>query len=386
MTLANLDIEELRQKITAAYQADQLLLEKFREYARRLKDGIRPLRPHSANAVSFVSADGGDNRIAFNPALIELVRVVDSRGNQCALDVVASSSSLSELEKRAEVGPWCVSPLYRLCADLNLKLKDLSYLLEGMGQGGKSTGALRCYRDIVEWAVLYDMVCNPALQWGGDTILVRDGLLRTKSFRRDIFPLITERIKAGAEAHARRNVTISLVGVAKQSAVLSRLAVALELEGTFNKNFPCYVEVPQDIEADCYNYDRTWLLNYDTAPENEEGERLYQSMGSLFLVKFGDRAMDPVWPVDIVNWQKANAGRILGQLMYDAHYGFPIPDYPMCIQKAHELSKINSLEVEMLQDLVFAGISQSLNQDETDRLLRFRYLSQNLAAWRYMEG
>ncbi|MCL6559256.1 MAG: hypothetical protein K6U74_10755, partial [Firmicutes bacterium] len=126
---------------------------------------------------------------------------------------------------------------------------DLSYLIKTIGQGGKSTGALRCYRDIIEWVVLYDMVCNPHIQWGGDTILVRDGLLRTKTFKRDVFPKIRVKIKAGVEAHAQRNVTISLVGVAKQSAVLSRLAVALELEGVFHKTFPCYGQPPPLKEA-----------------------------------------------------------------------------------------------------------------------------------------
>ena len=39
-----------------------------------------------------MSADGGDNRIYFNPAVIELVRIVDSRGNQCALDAIAGNA------------------------------------------------------------------------------------------------------------------------------------------------------------------------------------------------------------------------------------------------------------------------------------------------------
>ncbi|GEA18914.1 hypothetical protein [Moorella sp. E306M] len=385
MTIANLDMEALQKKIIEAYQADSHLLEKFREYARRLKDNVRPLKAYSVNAVSFVSADGGDNRIMFDPALIELVRVVDSRGQEYVLDVVASSSTLDELEKRIQPGPQCIEPLRRLCSDLGLKLGELSYLLKNMGQGGNSTSALRAYRDIVEWAVLYEMVCNPHLQWGGDTILVRDGLLRTKTFRRDIFPKIREKIKAGIEVHARRNVTVSLVGVAKQSAVLSKLAVALELEGVFHRKYPCYVEVPLDIERDCYNYDRTWLLNYDTAETEEERAR-FQSMGCLHLVKFGDKPGDPVWPVDIADWQRDQAPKILGQLIYDAQYGFPIPDYPMCIQKAHDRSRIGHIEIEILQDMVFKGLTQNLNADEYNRLLRFRYLSQDLKKWRYMEG
>jgi len=269
-----------------------------------------------------VSADGGDNRLCFNPAVVELVRVVDSRGNQCALDAVASTVDLQELEKRATPdSEHRVTPLQRLSQDIGKSLREMSYLIRSIGTPGKSTGAVRCYRDIVEWAVLYDLVANPELQWGSDTILVRDGLLRTKSFTRDVFPLMDQRLRDGIAAHADRNVQLSLVGVAKQSAVLGRLAVALELEATFHKSFPCYVRVDDDIEEECYNFDRTWLQTFETAEEDDTGRRLYQSFGRLHLVKFGDRPMDPVWPVDIAEWEVDRADRILGQLTVDAQQG-----------------------------------------------------------------
>jgi len=387
MALANFDLDELRSKVISAYKADDPLLQKFRQYARRLADNIRPLRTYSVNAVSFVSADGGDNRLVFNPATIELVRVVDSRGNQCVLDAVASTATLSELEERGRTGtPTGISPLQRLCTDLNLPLSKLSYLIRGLGQPGKSTGAIRCYRDIVEWAVLYDLVTNPMIQWGGDTILVRDGLLRTKSFRRDVFPFIDQKLRAGVAKHLERNVHLHVVGVAKQSAVLGRLAVALELEATFHKPFPCYVQVDREIEEDCYNFDRTWLETFETSEAEEDGRRLYQALGRMFLVKFGDRPLDPVWPVDIAEWQITDAPKILGQLTIDAQQGFPIPDYPMCIQRAHEFAKLTGLEVEVLQDILVQGMCQKLTPDETERLLRMKYLGQSLAALRYKEA
>jgi hypothetical protein len=337
--------------------------------------------------VSFVSADGGDNRLTFNPSVIELVRVVDSRGNECALDAVPNTAAFSELEKRIQVGsPHVVQPLQRLCADLAVDLWDLSYLLRAAGTPGKSTGAVRCYRDIVEWSVLYDLVTNPAMQWGSDTILVRDGLLRTKSFTRSVFPKIDGKIREGIGRHEGQNVRLSLVGVAKQSAVLGTLALALELEAVFDRDYPCYVRVPTEIEEECYNYDRTWLDTYETAEPDDEGRRLYQSFGNLFLVKFGDRKLDPVWPVDIAEWQVQEADRILGQLTVDAQYGFPIPDYPMCIQQAHDYAKITGLEVEVLQDLLIEAMEVGLTPDQTERLLRLKHLGRSLAALRYKEA
>ena len=386
MALANFNLDELRAKVVAAYKADDPVLQKFRTYARRLRDKIKPLRTYSVNAVSFVSSDGGDNRLTFNPAIVELVRVVDSRGNQCVLDAVASTATLQDIEDRARSGTNLVPQLHRLCSDLGKQVHELSYLIRGIGTPGKSTGAMRCYRDIVEWAVLYDLITSPSLQWGGDTILVRDGLLRTKSFTRSVFPEIDRRLRQGIDTHAGRNVSLSLVGVAKQSAVLGRLAVALELEAVFHKEFPCYVQVDSDIEADCYNFDHTWLDTYETTDVDEKGQKLYQSLGRMFLVKFGDRPLDPVWPVDVAEWQTGNVDKVLGQLAIDAQQGFPIPDYPMCIQRAHDFAKLTGLEVEVLQDLLVEGMCRLLTPDESERLLRLKYLGQSLAALRYKEA
>jgi len=256
-----------------------------------------------------------------------------------------------------------------------------------MDEAAKSTGAMRTYRDIVEWAVLYDLVANPKIQWGSDTIIVRDALLRTKSFRRDVFPQIDKRIRVAVERHAKEShVRIAIVGVAKQSAVLSRLAVALELEATFAKPYPCFVQVPRDVEEDCYHFDRTWLDTYETTEDRDDGDPLYQSIGQMFLAKFGDRPMDPVWPVDIAVWQVSEAEKILGQLALDAQQGFPIPDYPMCIQRAHDFAKLTGIEIEVLQDILLAGVTQKLTPDEVERLLRLKYLGQHLAGLRYKEG
>ncbi len=387
MALANFDLEALKARVIAAYKVDDPLLSRFRQYARLLKANVRPLRTYSVNAVSFVSADGGDNRLSFNPAVVELVRVVDSRGNQCALDAIASTAKLVELNERIRPdAPSLVAPLQRLCNDLSLDVPALSYLLGGMGDPAKSTGAIRCYRDLVEWAVLYDLITNPGIQWGGDTILIRDGLLRTKSFKREVFPRIDENLRKGVRRHRDRNVSLSLVGVAKQSAVLGRLAVALELESTFHRPYPCFVEVPQDIEADCYNYDLTWLRTYESSDVQDDGRRLYQSIGKMYLAKFGDRPFDPVWPVDVAVWQISDAERVLGQLTVDAQQGFPIPDYPMSIQRAHDFAKLTGLEIEVLQDFLMHGICQSLTPEESEKLLRMKHLGRSLAALRYKEG
>ena len=382
MALAESNFEEIKKRVFDAYKNEEPVINEFREFARRLKNDVKLIRPYSVNAVSFVSSDGGDNRLYFNPATVELVRVVDSLGNQCALDAIASNSKASELNTRVETtSPLLVEPLRRLCQDLNTNVVGLSYLLKGLGEPGKSTGAVRIYRDIVEWAVLYDLMKYRV--WGSDTIIVREGMLRTKSFKRKIFPQLDQLIRGAYQEHKKKNITVSMVGVAKQSAVLSRLSVALELEETLHKPYPCYVRVPEDIEAKCYNFDRTWLDTLETSEPDEDGTYLYQSIGKLFLVKFGNRPFDPVWPVDIAEWQLDEVDKIIGQLTKDAQPGFPIPDFPMCVQKAHDFAKVNGLEVDILQDILFEGITQNLTPEEKEKILRMKYLGQNLTNIRY---
>ncbi len=382
MALAGNNFKEIKNRILEAYKNEDPVFEKFRKYARELKGNLKPIRKYSVNAVSFVSADGGDNRLYFNPSVIELVRVVDSRGNQCALDAIAGSSTESIFDDRLnESSPLLVKPLQRLCKDLGMSVLDLSYLLKGIGEPGKSTGAVRIYRDIVEWAVLYDLL--KYREWGSDTIIVREGMLRTRSFKLTVFPEIDRLIREAQKKHKEDNVSVSIVGVAKQSAVLSRLAVALELEGALYKPFPCYVKVPDHIAEDCYNFDHTWLDTLEDSVPDEKGQHRYQAMGKLFLVKFGNRPYDPVWPVDIADWQVDQADKILGQLTEDAQLGFPIPDFPMCVQKAHDFAKVSGLELSVLQDILYQGVTQNLSNEEKEKILRIKHLGKNLTNIRY---
>src|SRR5579883_922071 len=243
MALAEDNFEQIKKRVFDAYKSEDPIIAKFREYARQIKNNVKRIKPYSVNAVSFVSTDGGDNRLFFNPAVIELVRVVDSRGIQCALDAIAGNTKSTEFNDRAKAGSSnVVEPLKKLCSDLNLNVLDLSYILKSIDKPDKSTGAIRTYRDIVEWAVLYDLI--KYREWGSDVIIIREGMLRTKSINLDVFPLLDQQIKAACEKHKKeKNIDVSIVGVAKQSAVLSKLSIALELEEAMHKNYACYAKV-----------------------------------------------------------------------------------------------------------------------------------------------
>jgi len=67
----------------------------------------------------------------------------------------------------------------------------------------------------------------------------------------------------------------------------------------------------------------------------------------------------------------------------DAQPGFPIPDFPQSIQRAHDFASISGIEVSILQDILFDGITQNLSTQERERVLRMKYLGQNLINRRY---
>lgn len=134
MALSETNFDDIKDRVFCAYMDEDPVIEKFRQFARTLNHNVKPIRSYSVNAVSFVSSDGGDNRLYFNPAVVELVRVVDSRGNQCAIDAIAGNTSPGSFNDRAKSeSNLVVTPLKRLCDDLNCKVLDLSYLLGKVG-------------------------------------------------------------------------------------------------------------------------------------------------------------------------------------------------------------------------------------------------------------
>ena len=80
----------------------------------------------------------------------------------------------------------------------------------------------------------------------------------------------------------------------------------------------------------------------------------------MFFVKFGSARHDPVWPVDIYLPQLAEAQQMLGFMLADAINGFPVPFYPLCLQKAHESAALLDFDVDVLQDYVYEGVRSAL--------------------------
>lgn len=359
-------LQDLAESIREQARRDRALLDQLCADARTLKDHVRPVRPRTVTTVAVVASDGGNNRLVFDPFYLQVVRVVDSYGKELLLDVVTPTTDPDALlERHLAPDGTPRSALGRMMADLGVRtLRELSPMIPD-GRLVREhpervkPGWVQVYRDLCEWAVLYERICYQT--FATDTLLVRDGLLRSKIFSGTLFVQLMERVKAAMERVWREDRRrIYLVGIAKGSKVLERYSLAFALEQVFPPGEARYVRVPRPIERKAYRWVE-WARGAEEA--GGEGEEPKFVAGEMFLVRFGDKEADPVWPVDLLPSQAGQADAIFGYLLEDARAGFPIPYYPLCLQRAHDHAQVTGFGWVVLQDLVVDAIRDLLPAD-----------------------
>ncbi len=357
-------VKELKDAIRDLARTDRERLEELRREVRNLKGSVRPIRPRTTTAVSLVSADAGENVVEFDPYLVVPVRVVDSHGQVLFLDVLSPFMDVEKLSRRHLDEGKARTPLGRLMADLGVRfLWELSPMIPEPGTPPEKVrpGWVKDYRDLGEWAALYDYLTRHTFV--SHTLVVRDGFLRSKIFSGNLFVKMWERIE-GTLARLRRETgrKVFVVGMAKRSKVIDRYHLAMFLEGVVVQPGSCYVQIPREIERKVYR----WAEYARGAGEVEEGEEPKFVVGNLFLAKFGPKRYDPIWPVDVwgLHVRSGEADEIFGYLLADAQAGFPRPFYPLCLQQAHEKASLSGLDAEILQDAVLRAVRESVPSDE----------------------
>ena len=374
-------LQELREQIAAQVAEDSVLLDELRTEVRPLGSAVRRINPRTTTSISLVAADGGNNQLRFDPFLIQLVRVVDSSANELCLEVLSPTSSVGQLSARQfDERGQPATPLGELMVKLGEReLPGLSHMIRSDDDGRpRSPSWVQVYRELVEWAILYAIVSKR--DFATDTLIVFDGLLRSKVFAKDNFMKYRD---AMAECIGRQRQTsrrnLYLVGLAKHSKVLDRYRLAMSLEGVMRVPYPCYVEIPREIEQKAYVW-QEYARGGDDVGEGGEVNKFVS--GKMFFVKFGPGPRDPVWPVDIFEPQAPQAATIFGYLLADSINGFPVPLYPRCLQKAHENAALVDFDMDILQDLIFDGLRHSLG-GQSQSLDVFRLQDQDPSAGRY---
>jgi hypothetical protein len=229
--------QQLASTIREHMALDRALLDQLRAEIRPLRGQVRRIQPRSATAVSLVGTDGGNNRLQFDPFLVQLVRVVDASNNEYCLEAITPTTSVAALgAQQFDPAGRPRTPLGELLAYLGVReLPQLTHMIRGNdGDRPTSPSWVQVYRELVEWAILF-------------------ALVRTKDFAKDLFARFRQGLEEGIERQLRRNRRrIYLAGVAKHSKVLDRYRLAMALERVVAPDFPACLEIPRDIEEKAY--------------------------------------------------------------------------------------------------------------------------------------
>src|SRR5262249_25788427 len=201
------------------------------------------------------------------------------------------------------------TPLGALMEFLGVRqLNELSHMIRtGEEDQPASPSWVQAYREVVEWAVLFQIVRSK--DFATDTLIVFDGFLRSKVFAGDLFRRLLQGLWKAIQEHERRSRRrVYLVGVSKQSQVLNRYRLAMALEGVLATDYSAYLEIPRELEAKAY-YWTEYARGEDWRAEGSELARFVG--GKMFFVKFGNARRDPIWPVDVFLPQRGEAATVI---------------------------------------------------------------------------
>ncbi|MFC3995209.1 hypothetical protein ACFOVU_04750 [Nocardiopsis sediminis] len=375
-------IPDVQRLIREATSSDSRLLGHVMADIDAIKPEVRVIQPRQSSAVSLVASDGGNNQLRFNPFTMQVVRVVDSHGVELFLDVVSPTTDTVELGERHLSDPDSVLGI--LMRDLGVSsLAELSPMIRSERQW---SGWPEVFRDLCEWAVLYWLVCYS--NWASSTLIVRDGLLRSRVFADDLFHAMYTRMRDAIDRTRRKwKRDVFIVGIAKRSEVVERYRMAMSLANLFPTGHPYFAAIPYDLQRRVYR-----RPDYIRPPAGADRERTgggpvsvpTHNMGAMHLVRFGSESGDPVWTVDLLHDQRDRAQEVFGTLLYDAQSGFPVPYYPLCLQEADQHAQVADFDLEILQDSLVEAVREQVPPDRRHLFDAFNklYVS-DVAARRY---
>jgi len=355
------DLQEIQENLKEALEVEKVNLDRLREKVRQLQ--VVELGYRQCYAVAPVATDGGENNLSLEPMNVEIVRVVDSDGLVHFQGFLPLSGDPEKLGERLFQS---VPILGRLTQELGLSdWRELSYLYfstqeqpdpEAMLAISDTRRFIKVLRDVLEWAALVEL----AFQSGRPVfLLIRDGLLRTKFIKKQIFPKLAEVFRRAYDAHKAM-----IVGVAKRSKALNYLSLALTLEGIFDRRAPCFAEVPPELEREAYTWAHTWM----------EG----QCFGRLHLVKLVEGRDALILPVDVPEWLMPRRKEVFEYLAETAKSSFPVLGYPYPLVRAHENANLSGLEMEIVGDLMSRALIDWVDAGDKEKILRHITLGRGL--------
>src|SRR5216683_7895012 len=92
-------LPELKSLVREATKGDSGLLDEVMRDVALIRP-VTTIQPRNINSISLVASDGGNHRLDFNPFSLQVVRVVDTFGDELFLDVISPSTDTVALGQR----------------------------------------------------------------------------------------------------------------------------------------------------------------------------------------------------------------------------------------------------------------------------------------------
>lgn len=338
MSVLNLDYDSHAVVNLERLQENQIRkMNALREMVRNLKFvQIEPAGSYIP--MTFKSFDGGRFNMRFEPFEFEVVKVADSNGN-VKMNFAAPVGDLDDHDVGEILADLDANPIMRRFLDMldTRSLRDVSRFLT-------SKGALM---NIAEFACIFDAVETAPKD--DKSIILKDGLLRTKEIREDLIPRMLDCL-------CRNKNHVHVVGVAKTSKIVFLLHAALICERIFPPDQVGYIRIPLAVENMAYKWGPTSRLR-PGAPT-----RLDYALGDLYIAKLS-RNKNLFVTVEMPQgtdgrciYSESEVTDIMSYLAKDAAYSYPVMGYPQTIMRAHESAAGLGISASILYDNIVKGL------------------------------
>ena len=199
-------------------------------------------------------------------------------------------------------------------------------------------------------AVLYDLCLK---EFASDTLILHDGLLRTKIFSGDLFVQMYHLIHSAIEKTRReRRRDLFIVGIAKHSEVLERYALAMAISEVFPDGAAQYAPISMEMQTKVYKWAEYLRLPTDTERDVEQPKF---NMGEMYFVRFG--------PDQATQSDGRSPARSIGPRAEDLWFTaqrrstwISCSYYPQCLQQADAHAQIVDLDLAILQDTMVEAV------------------------------
>src|SRR5262245_36281937 len=93
-------LKALQGEMQRRVAEDAVLLDKLCVDIAPLRSSTRRIQPRAITAISLVGTDGGNNKVQFDPFMVQIVRVVDSSQKEYCLEIVSPTSDVTGVSRR----------------------------------------------------------------------------------------------------------------------------------------------------------------------------------------------------------------------------------------------------------------------------------------------